>query len=177
MKYLFASDLHGSAYYAEKLIARFEEEGADRLVLLGDLLYHGPRNPLPEGHNPQRVAALLNEKKDVILAVRGNCDAEIDQVLLAFPCLADYAVIDLGKKLLYLTHGHLPLPPLQKGSLLLNGHFHVPACEARENHTYLNCGSLSLPKENSPHSYLVCENGLFVWKDENGREFMRYSAF
>ena len=175
MKYLFASDLHGSAYYTEKLIARFDAENANRLVLLGDLLYHGPRNPLPEGHNPQRVAELLNGKKEFILAVRGNCDAEIDQMLLDFPCLADYAAIDLGDKLLYLTHGHLPLPPLQRNSLLLNGHFHVPACEQREGYRYLNCGSLSLPKEHSPHSYLVYENGVFVWKDEEGNEFMRFS--
>lgn len=165
MKLVIASDIHGSAYYCKQLLERFEEEKADKLVLLGDLLYHGPRNPLPDGHDPKEVTSLLNGYKEKILAVRGNCDAEIDQMVLSFPCLADYAVLFDQGKMLYLTHGHLPIPPLQDGSILLNGHFHVPTFESRENYTYVNCGSVSLPKENSPHSYILYEDGKLTWKD------------
>ncbi|MBO5525508.1 MAG: phosphodiesterase [Clostridia bacterium] len=173
MKLVIASDIHGSAYYCKKLLERFEEEKADKLVLLGDLLYHGPRNPLPEGHDPKEVALLLNSRRDRILAVRGNCDAEIDQMVLSFPCLADYAIVYDQGKTLFLTHGHLPLPPMQDNSVLINGHFHVPVSERRDNYRYLNCGSIALPKENSPHSYLVYEDGALTWKDADGTVFMR----
>lgn len=165
MKLVIASDIHGSAFYASKLLERFEAEQADRLILLGDLLYHGPRNPLPEGHDPKEVTSLLNAYASKILAVRGNCDAEIDQMVLSFPCLADYAVLFDQGKMLYLTHGHLPIPPLQNGSVLFNGHFHVPCSETRDNYHYVNCGSVSLPKENSPHSYILYEDGKLTWKD------------
>lgn len=174
MKYLFASDLHGSAYYCKRLLARFDEEKADRLVLLGDLLYHGPRNELPRDYDPKTVFALLNERKTRILAVRGNCDSEVDQMVLDFPMMAEYAVLDLDGQLLYVTHGHKSVPPLIEGDLLMNGHFHVPACERRGAYRYLNCGSLALPKEDSPHSYIVYEDGVMVWKDVDGVEFMRY---
>ena len=106
MKYMIASDIHGSAYYCRAMLDAFEKEGADRLILLGDILYHGPRNDLPRDYAPKEVIAMLNAKKDALLCVRGNCDTEVDQMVLDFPILADYAVLDLGKKLLYLTHGH-----------------------------------------------------------------------
>ena len=107
MKWMIASDLHGSAYYCRKMLEAFEREGADRLFLLGDLLYHGPRNDLPREYAPKEVIPLLNGKKEVLLCVRGNCDAEVDQMVLEFPVLADYAVLPVGQRLIYATHGHI----------------------------------------------------------------------
>ncbi len=177
MKWLIASDLHGSAYYCKALLAAFEREGADRMVLLGDLLYHGPRNDLPRDYDPKTVTALLNEHAADILAVRGNCDADIDQVVLRFPIWADYALLAEEKTLIFVTHGHLfhldHLPPLHEGDILLHGHTHVPACEQRFGVTYMNPGSLSIPKENSPRSYMTLENGLFLWKELESGEVYR----
>ena len=178
MKGLIASDIHGSALYAERLMAAFEREDAQRMLLLGDLLYHGPRNALPEGYDPPRVIALLNERKDRLLCVRGNCEAEVDQMVLRFPVLADYALLPLENRLIFITHGHLyneeHLPPLQKGDILLHGHTHVPACREHEDFVYLNPGSVSIPKENSPHSYMTLENGLFTWKTLEGEAYREY---
>ena len=178
MKWLIASDIHGSALYAERLMAAFEREDAQRMLLLGDLLYHGPRNALPEGYDPPRVIALLNERKDRLLCVRGNCEAEVDQMVLRFPVLADYALLPLENRLIFITHGHLyneeHLPPLQKGDILLHGHTHVPACREHEDFVYLNPGSVSIPKENSPHSYMTLENGLFTWKTLEGEAYREY---
>lgn len=178
MKWFIASDIHGSEFYCKEVLKAFEREQADRLLLLGDLLYHGPRNDLPKDYAPKKVIALLNERKDKILCVRGNCDADVDQMVLEFPILADYAVLDLGERLLYATHGHvygeLNPPPLQRGDILLCGHTHVPKCVKHENYVYLNPGSASLPKENSPQGYMILENGVFVWKDFDGKEWMRY---
>ena len=169
MKWLIASDLHGSGYYCRALLDAFDREKADRLLLLGDLLYHGPRNDLPRDYDPKSVTAMLNERQASILAVRGNCDAEIDQAVLQFPILADYALLSVGSRLLFVTHGHLfdldHLPPLHSGDILLHGHTHVPACETRDGVTYLNPGSLAIPKEDSPHSYMTLEDGVFLWKD------------
>ena len=169
MKWLIASDLHGSGYYCRALLDAFDREKADRLLLLGDLLYHGPRNDLPKDYDPKSVTAMLNERQASILAVRGNCDAEIDQAVLQFPILADYALLSVGSRLLFVTHGHLfhldALPPLHPGDILLHGHTHVPACETRDGVTYLNPGSLAIPKEDSPHSYMTLEDGVFLWKD------------
>ena len=176
MKWLIASDLHGSAYYCKALLAAFKREGADRMVLLGDLLYHGPRNDLPRDYDPKAVTALLNEHARDILAVRGNCDADIDQVVLQFPIWADYALLAEGKRLIFVTHGHLfhldQLPPLHEGDILLHGHTHVPACETKGGVTYLNPGSLAIPKEESPHSYMTLEDGVFLWKElERGEAY------
>ena len=177
MRYLIASDIHGALPAAEMLVARFREEGADRLLLLGDLLYHGPRNPLPEGYAPAQVAKLLNGLADRITAVRGNCDSEVDQMVLEFPVLADYCILPVGQKLVYATHGHSyntkNPPPLMPGDILLHGHTHVPAWqEFGEGNLYLNPGSLSIPKENSPHSYMTLEEGLFRWKElESGEVY------
>ena len=179
MKWLIASDLHGSAYYCKQLLAAFEREGADRMLLLGDLLYHGPRNELPRDYDTKAVTALLNEHAKDILAVRGNCDADIDQVVLQFPIWADYALLAEGKRLVFATHGHLfsldHLPPLHEGDVLLHGHTHVPACEQLGGVTYLNPGSLSIPKEDSPHSYMTLEDGVFLWKElESGEVYREY---
>ena len=170
MKWMIASDLHGSAYYCRKMLEAFEREGADRLFLLGDLLYHGPRNDLPREYAPKEVIPLLNGKKEKLLCVRGNCDAEVDQMVLEFPVLADYAVLPVGQRLIYATHGHIyhvkNLPPLAPGDVLLHGHTHVPAwTEFGQGNLYLNPGSVSIPKENSPHSYMTLEGNTMQWKD------------
>ena len=170
MKWMIASDLHGSAYYCRKMLEAFEREGADRLFLLGDLLYHGPRNDLPREYAPKEVIPLLNGKKEKLLCVRGNCDAEVDQMVLKFPVLADYAVLPVGQRLIYATHGHIyhvkNLPPLAPGDVLLHGHTHVPAwTEFGQGNLYLNPGSVSIPKENSPHSYMTLKGNTMQWKE------------
>lgn len=170
MKWMIASDLHGSTYYCRKMLEAFEREGADRLFLLGDLLYHGPRNDLPREYAPKEVIPLLNGKKEKLLCVRGNCDAEVDQMVLEFPVLADYAVLPVGQRLIYATHGHIyhvkNLPPLAPGDVLLHGHTHVPAwTEFGQGNLYLNPGSVSIPKENSPHSYMTLEGNTMQWKE------------
>ena len=176
MKLLIASDLHGSARYCRALLETFRREQADRLVLLGDLLYHGPRNPLPEEYDPQAVTAMLNTLADRILCVRGNCDSEVDQMVLSFPIQADYAFLSAAGADLFATHGHLygpeQLPPLGAGEHLLCGHIHLPVRRQIGQITYLNPGSLALPKENTPHSCMTLEDGVFTWLDVvTGRPF------
>ena len=177
MKFMIASDIHGSAYYCEKLLEAYKNETADRLFLLGDVLYHGPRNDLPKEYNPKAVIAMLNAVKGDILCVRGNCDTEVDQMVLEFPILADYAIVPVGEKLLYATHGHVynkaNPPKMKKGDILLNGHFHVPAFEELEDFIYMNPGSVSIPKENSQHSYMILEDNMFAWKNLEGEEYLR----
>ena len=179
MKLMIASDIHGSAYYCKEMIAAYKEEKADRLVLLGDVLYHGPRNDLPKEYAPKEVIGMLNEIKDEILCVRGNCDTEVDQMVLKFPVLADYGVVMYENNMIYLTHGHKynegnPLP-LTSGNIMMNGHTHVPKFVKYDNYTFINPGSVSIPKENSPHSYIVIEDGECVFKDvETRKEYNRY---
>ncbi len=171
MKILIASDLHGSAYYTKKLVDRIQKETPDRVVLLGDLLYHGPRNDLPEGYAPKQVIALLSALSPSPLCVRGNCEAEVDQMVLPFPVLSDYALLFYEGRCLWCTHGHRPLPPLAKGDVLLCGHTHVPERKEGELYDVWNCGSVSLPKENSPHSYLLLDGKKVLWKDLEGNIF------
>ena len=177
MKIMIASDIHGSAFWCERLLEAFESEGADKLVLLGDLLYHGPRNDFPDEYAPKKVFAMLNGIKEKLLCVRGNCDSEVDQMVLEFPMMADYALLEADGRKLFLTHGHLfnaENPPLlQAGDLLLNGHFHTPCSMKLENGgIYANCGSVALPKDDTPHSYLVVEDNSLQWKDlETGGMF------
>ncbi|MDD6094588.1 MAG: phosphodiesterase [Clostridia bacterium] len=181
MKYMIASDIHGSEYYCRKTAEAFEREKADRLILLGDILYHGPRNDLPEGYAPKAVIGILNGMKDKIMCVRGNCDSEVDQMVLNFPILADYALLLFGGRLVYITHGHNfnleKLPPLSGGDILLHGHTHVPAWQEFGNgNLYLNPGSVSIPKENSPHGYMTAEDGTFLWKTLDGEVYHELSA-
>ncbi|MBT9775870.1 phosphodiesterase [Clostridium sp. MCC353] len=165
MKYLFASDIHGSAYYCKKVLDVYKNSGAQRLILLGDILYHGPRNELPKDYNPKEVFAMLNELKDEIYAIRGNCDSEVDQMVLEFPMMADYALLALNGKTFYATHGHVfhedNLPPLQAGDILIHGHTHLPVAEKKGEIYILNPGSTSLPKEGNPNSYAVLEENVF----------------
>ncbi len=175
MKWMIASDLHGSAACCEKLLAAWNRERADRLLLLGDLLYHGPRNDLPQGYDPKEVIRMLNGLADKIFCVRGNCEAEVDQMVLDFPVLADYCLLEAKGRLIFATHGHrynLQSPPaLKPGEVLLHGHTHVPAKDFSAGFWYLNPGSVSIPKEGSPQSYMTLEDGLFLWKDLTGAEY------
>lgn len=177
MKLLIASDIHGSAYWCRKLWEAWEKEKPERVLLLGDLLYHGPRNDLPEEYAPKEVIRMLNEHKQDILCVRGNCEAEVDQMVLEFPVLADYAVLYLDGHTVFATHGHHynpnALPPLQKGDILLNGHTHLYALENRGDWYYVNPGSVSLPKEGREHTYLIWEDGTFILKEMDGTEIDR----
>ena len=169
MKWMIASDLHGSAYYCKKMVEAFEREGADRLLMLGDLLYHGPRNDLPRDYAPKEVIPMLNGLKNKLCCVRGNCEAEVDQMVLHFPILSDSALLVLDGLTIHATHGHIhgpdTPPPLRQGDILLCGHFHVPVRRDCGRYTYLNPGSAALPKENSPHSCMMLEDGQFTWLD------------
>lgn len=178
MKWFIASDIHGSAYFCEKLIERYKAENADKLLLLGDILYHGPRNDLPRDYNPKAVIEMLNNLKSDILCVRGNCDTEVDQMVLSFPILADYCILTHNKTMIFATHGHKfnedNLPPLNQGDILLHGHTHVPVCREHKAYTYINPGSVSIPKENSHHGYMIFENGVFFWRDLDGNTVKEY---
>ena len=172
MKWLVASDIHGSAFYCKKLMESFEKEKADRMLLLGDILYHGPRNDLPKDYNPKQVIAMLNERRNDIYCIRGNCDTEVDQMVLEFPILADYCVIANNKQMIYATHGHIynekNYPPMHKGDILLQGHTHVPAYLEKDGFIFMNPGSASIAKENSHHGYMLIEGNKYQWKDFNG---------
>ena len=169
MKIMVASDIHGSALYCRRMLERFDEEGADKLLLLGDLLYHGPRNPLPEEYNPKAVAEMLNARKQQILCVRGNCDGEVDQMMLEFPIMADYCILSVGSRMVFATHGHHhnenSLPMLQEGDILLHGHTHIPVLEDRGAYMLANPGSVTLPKQESVRGYLLLEEGALTLKD------------
>lgn len=172
MKFIIASDIHGSAYYLRLFRERCLEEGAQKIILLGDLLYHGARNPLPPEYSTLACADILNSMKEDLLCVKGNCDSDVDTLVLEFPIGADYCVLPVGERTVVLTHGHNIPARLKKGDVLVCGHFHVPAFEERETYTYVNCGSVSIPKDGTPHSYLVLEGNTLVWKDvETGKIF------
>ena len=167
MKLLIASDIHGSAYWCGRLMEEIRREDPDRVLLLGDLLYHGPRNDLPRDYAPKRVIPMLSQIKEKIMAVRGNCEAEVDQMVLPFPCLADFSQLMVDGKLFHLSHGHHQnpqnLPPLPEGSVFLFGHTHVKLDESVCGIRCLNPGSVSIPKDGS-HSFLIYENGNFSFK-------------
>ena len=171
MKLMFASDIHGSAFYCRRMLELYKNSGAERLVLLGDILYHGPRNDLPREYAPKEVIAMLNPLKHELLAVRGNCDTEVDQMVLEFPILADYGLLLVGETRLYATHGHVynenHLPPLTDGDALIHGHTHL--LEAKEitaedgrRIKILNPGSVSIPKGGNPATYALLEDGVFT---------------
>ena len=167
MKLLIASDIHGSAFWCEKLMELMDREQPDKLILLGDLLYHGPRSDLPRDYAPKRVIEMLSARAGRIIAVRGNCEAEVDQMVLPFPCMADYSVLLDGERYLYLTHGHLwspdGLPVLPEGAVFLSGHTHVKLDAQHDGIRCLNPGSVSIPKDGS-HSCLIYENGDFSFR-------------
>lgn len=173
MKLLIASDIHGSAFYCRKMLEAYEKEGAQRMLLLGDVLYHGPRNDLPAEYAPKEVIRMLNERKKEIYAVRGNCEAEVDQMVLEFPVLADYMVLFAGDRAIYATHGHVynenHLPPMKEGDILLHGHTHVLRAEQKDGIWIWNPGSVSIPKEGNPPTYAVLEDEKFRIMTFEGR--------
>ena len=169
MKLMLASDIHGSAKWCAAMLDAWKAEAPERLVLLGDLLYHGPRNDLPEDYAPKRVIDMLNGVAAELLCVRGNCEAEVDQMVLNFPVMADFAVLYADGRAIYATHGHAHNednpPPLKPGDLLLCGHTHVPCFRRHEGFSFANPGSVSIPKQDTPHSYATLEGGELLWKD------------
>lgn len=176
MKFLIASDIHGSAYFAKELMKRFEAEACDRMLLLGDILYHGPRNDLPKDYAPKAVIEMLNSVSDRILSVRGNCDSEVDEMVLDFPVLADYALVSVGDRTLFLTHGHKNVEKARtNGNIILSGHTHIPECLEENGVVMINPGSVSIPKENSPYSYMTFDGSEFLWKNiETGEVYKEY---
>jgi hypothetical protein len=178
MKFIIASDIHGSSYYMRKLMDIINSYSPEFVLLLGDLLYHGPRNDLPRDYAPKEVISMLNSISDSVLCVRGNCEAEVDQMVLDFPCMADYAVIKCGERMIYATHGHTftedAPPKLHSGNILLTGHTHIPKCVEHDNFIYMNPGSVSIPKNGSWHGYMTYDNGRFAWMDFDGEEHMSY---
>ncbi len=180
MKLMIASDLHGSAAWTRRLLEQYHAMQPDKLILLGDLLYHGPRNDLPDEYAPKTVIPMLNDMKNEILAVRGNCEAEVDQMVLEFPVMADYAqlVLEDGRTL-FLTHGHLfnpeHLPPLKKGSVFAFGHVHIKHGEWKDDIAIVNPGSVSIPKDGT-HSFMIYENGEFIaYNLETGEEISHFA--
>lgn len=177
MKWFIASDIHGSAYYAEKMIEAYKQEQADKILLLGDILYHGPRNDLPRDYDPKKVITLLNEEKDRILCVRGNCDAEVDQMVLDFHIMDDFVLIEDSGTVVFATHGHVyneQKLPEGEFDILLHGHTHIPKITEHKGYTYINPGSVSIPKEDSHHGYMIFEDGVFLWKDFEGKTINEY---
>lgn len=175
MKLMIASDIHGSAYYCSELLKAFENEHADKILLLGDILYHGPRNDLPKDYAPKKVIAMLNPIKEYIICVRGNCDTEVDQMVLDFPVLNEQVFLCIDDIEMLAVHGHKSFPPVKEGSVILSGHTHIPKLEKTDGVLYMNPGSVSIPKENSHHGYMIFENGEFIWKDFDGNVKNRYS--
>ncbi|NGZ14013.1 phosphodiesterase [Vibrio aestuarianus] len=180
MKLFFASDLHGSLPATEAMLALFEQSDAQTLVLLGDILNHGPRNPIPEGYNPVAVAERLNKYADSIVAVRGNCDSEVDQMLLKFPMMMDYAwvLLESGVRF-FITHGHLynaqQMPLLKNGDVLIHGHTHIPTAEPLNQVFIMNPGSVTFPRNNFPPSYAIYSEGLFQVLGLNGELIVKNS--
>lgn len=172
MKIFFMSDIHGSLCYTKKALESFKKENADYIAILGDELYHGARNPLPEEYNTKEVTKLLNEYSDRIIAIRGNCDSEIDELVLDFPMMSTYSVILYGNRRLFLTHGHIynedNLPKLREGDAFIYGHTHVPKAEKKDGIYIINPGSITFPKENNPNSYGILEENIFRIKDLSG---------
>ncbi|RCX11242.1 hypothetical protein DFR58_12615 [Anaerobacterium chartisolvens] len=175
MKIFFMSDIHGSLHYLKKALEAFKQENAGYMVILGDHLYHGARNPLPLEYSPKEVAELLNGFAGRIISVRGNCDSEVDEMVLDFPIMAPYSTVLYNGRRLFLTHGHIynedRLPSLSAGDVLIYGHTHVPKAEKKGNIFIINPGTITLPKENSPNSFGVLEENVFKIKDFKGRVF------
>lgn len=179
MKLMIASDIHGSAFFCRQMVEAFRREDAQKLLLLGDILYHGPRNDLPKDYAPKEVIEQLNALKDSLFCVRGNCDTEVDQMVLEFPMLADYALAYVGGRTVFVTHGHVygeeNVPELPPGSILLQGHTHIPRFAENNGVLCANPGSVSIPKAGSANSYLTLTETLLEWKQLDGTVFMQHT--
>lgn len=177
MRFLIASDLHGSSSNALFLVNKFKDLNCDKMILLGDILYHGPRNDLPDGYNPKKVIEILNNMAEKIICVRGNCEAEVDQMVLSFPVMSEYSVINIDGLEIFATHGHKinpeNPPKLSDGALLLNGHTHIPVFKEINGFYFANPGSVSIPKENSERGYIILENKNLTFKNLEGKEYLK----
>lgn len=178
MKLFFMSDIHGSKFYLDEALKCVEKEKPQYIIILGDELYHGPRNDLPKEYNPKEVAKTLNKLKDKVVAVRGNCDGEVDQMLIEYPIMSDYNIILYNNKRLFLTHGHVfnkdNMPYLSEGDVFIYGHTHIPVIEKNDKGiTFINSGSISIPKGGSSNSYGILENDIFTIKTLNGEEVLK----
>lgn len=182
MKYFIASDIHGSSFYCKKLVKAIENENPDKIFFLGDILYHGPRNDLPKEYNPKIVIDLLNPLKNKVLCVKGNCDAEVDQMVLDFEISEQDFFLEEENYFIYATHGHHinfnnffdfhhETKNSKKIIILLNGHTHIPSFEKKENLLYVNDGSVSIPKENSQNCYVILQDNKIFWKNLEGQIF------
>ena len=178
MNIMIASDIHGSVKYCELLLDAYAREHADRLLLLGDILYHGPRNPR-RCYDPKKVAEMLNGIKDDIVCIRGNCDSEVDGMVLDFPITAEAVMLFAGGRLVYATHGHHAgedsPPPHKNGDILLTGHTHIPKCVDHGDFIYMNPGSVSIPKGDSPRGYMMMTEKEFSWHTLDGETYMEYA--
>ena len=172
MKWFVFSDLHGSAYYCKKVFEAFDREGAERILFLGDTFNGGPGTEPFERFGPPEIIDALNAHRDLIIAVRGNCDGDIDQAVLDFPLNKEPVAVDMGSRKVWLTHGHVfnenNTPPLSRGDILLHGHTHIPTWEVHEDFIYANPGSVALPKGGSPNSYMILAEDGMTWKDMDG---------
>ena len=176
MKVLIISDIHGSGYYAEKIKEIVEKENPDKIVLLGDLYYHGPRNDLSQEYNPMKVAEILNSLKDKLLVVRGNCDAEVDEMISQFK-FEDHILMEINGKKVYFTHGHrynIEVIPYEDFEIMIYGHIHQGFIEEKEGYLFANPGSISIPRLNTPHSYLIFEEEKLLLKDVEGEVIKEY---
>lgn len=178
MRLMIASDIHGSAYYCQKLMAAFEKETPDKLLLLGDLLYHGPRNDLPRDYQPKEVISMLNTHCQQIICVRGNCEAEVDQMVLEFPIMSDSCILFHEHHMIFATHGHIynpqHPPKLHSGDILLNGHTHVSCCKEYDDFLYINPGSVSIPKEDTLNGYILFNDEEILCKNLDGKIYKTY---
>ena len=170
MKLLVVSDIHGSAYYAEKIPEIFEREKADKIIVLGDLYYHGPRNPLTKDYSPMKVAEILNSLKDRLEVIKGNCDAEVDEMISEFK-FKEHLLLDVNNLKVYFTHGHknnMDNLPDEQIDMMIYGHFHTGFIVKKDGIIFANPGSISLPKDNTKNSYLILEKESIVLKDIDG---------
>ena len=170
MKLLVVSDIHGSAYYAEKIPEIFEKEKADKIIVLGDLYYHGPRNPLTKDYSPMKVAEILNSLKDRLEVIKGNCDAEVDEMISEFK-FKEHLLLDVNNLKVYFTHGHknnMDNLPDEQIDMMVYGHFHTGFIVKKDGIIFANPGSISLPKDNTKNSYLILDKESIVLKDIDG---------
>lgn len=176
MKALVISDIHGSGYYGEKIKEINEKEKPDKIILLGDLYYHGPRNDLSQEYNPMKVAQMLNSLKDKLLVVRGNCDAEVDETISEFK-FQDHILMEINGKKFYFTHGHkynIEKIPYDDFDIMIYGHIHQGFIQEKEGYIFANPGSISLPKCNTEHSYIIIESNKIILKNVDGKVIQEY---
>lgn len=171
MKVLIISDIHGSGYYAEKIKEINKTEAPDQIIILGDIYYHGPRNELSQEYEPMKVAQILNSLKDKLLVVKGNCDAEVDEMISEFE-FQDHILTKINNKKIYFTHGHkynIENIPYEDFDILIYGHIHQGFIQEKEGYIFANPGSISIPKCNTQHSYLIIEENKIILKNIEGK--------